>query len=477
MRLRSVFLPLVIAGLTGSSVGAQPPGYPQALPTPLPLFPANNWWNVDISGVAVDVPATAAFHSFVPNTADVHPDFGGAVDPGDPGNPEIYGMVFFTVPGNQARVPVTFDIASQSDTGWPGLPNGYPIPPAAIAQPRWIEGGHPGNDDQGSDQHMLIVDRDNRVVYETWQTRFDTGQNRWEAGSGAIFALDSNDQRPDTWTSADAAGLAILPGLIRYDEAFGTEPIRHAFRVTIQNTQNSYVFPASHRACNNPCPTTNSLPMGARLRLKTGVNPVIPGDATAAEVAAIGKIVQAMKTYGLIVADNGGNMFIQGAFDTRWNNDVLNPALHSLEAEDFDVVHLGYRPPAFASTGPASFHTLTPCRVLDTRNPPGILGGPALWPNKSRAIPMGGICGIPLTARAVSINVTTVNAPAIGTLSLYPENVATPVGSTSVSFRTGTTRANNAVVALSSDGKAVLGVRTATTAAVHFVVDVNGYFQ
>ena len=477
MRLRSVLLALSVLGFSGSPTVAQPPGYPQALPAPLPLFPASNWWNVDISSAPADTAATTDFLEFVPPTTGVHPDFGGVVDPGDPGNPEVYGMVYFTVPGNQARVPVTFDIASQSDTGWPGVPSGYPIPSAAITQPRWIEGGYPGNQDQGSDQHMLIVDRDNRLVYETWQTRWDSGQSRWEAGSGAIFALDSNDRRPDTWTSADAAGLSILPGLVLYDEAFGSQPIRHAFRVTIQNTQNAYVYPASHRACNSPCPTTSSLPMGARLRLKSNVNPVIPGDATAAEVAAIGRIAQAMKTYGLIVADNGGNLFVQGAFDSRWNNDVLNPALDSLEAEDFDVVQLGWKPPAFAGTGPTSFHTLTPCRVLDTRNPPGILGGPALWPNKSRAIPMGGICGIPLTARAVSINVTTVNAPATGTLSLYPENVAAPVNSTSVSFRTGTTRANNAVVALSSEGKAVLGVRTATTAAVHFIVDVNGYFQ
>ncbi|HMC22229.1 MAG TPA: hypothetical protein VKL19_10305, partial [Thermoanaerobaculia bacterium] len=182
------------------------------------------------------------------------------------------------------------------------------------------------------DRHMLIVDRDNRILYELYALRW-TG-SRWEAGSGAVFPLDSNARRPDGWTSADAAGLAILPGLIRYDEAFGTQPIRHAFRFTVRST-NGYVYPASHRAGS----TSGALPMGARLRLKASKDlSSYPPD--------VQRIFQAMKTYGLIVADNGTDMYISGTYDTRWNNDVLNPAFGSLTTSDFEVVQLGWQPSA-----------------------------------------------------------------------------------------------------------------------------------
>ena len=176
---------------------------------------------------------------------------------------------------------------------------------------------------------MLIVDRDNRILYELYALRW-TG-SRWDAGSGAIFPLDSNARRPDGWTSADAAGLAILPGLIRFDEANGSEPIRHAFRVTVRST-NGYVFPASHNAGD----TTGALPMGARLRLKASKN-------LSSFSAQSQRIFQAMKTYGLIVADNGSDMYVTGAMDGRWNNSELNPAFASLTAADFDVIRLGWR--------------------------------------------------------------------------------------------------------------------------------------
>jgi hypothetical protein len=154
----------------------------------------------------------------------------------------------------------------------------------------------------------------------------------WHAGSGAYFDLNANGRRPDGWTSADAAGLAILPGLVRYDEAFGTAEIRHAFRVTVRST-NGYVYPASHRAGS----TTGALPMGARLRLKAS-------KSLTSYTPEVQRIFRAMQKYGLIVADNGSDMYVSGTFDTRWNNDVLNPAFHSLNAADFEVVKLGYRP-------------------------------------------------------------------------------------------------------------------------------------
>jgi hypothetical protein len=179
---------------------------------------------------------------------------------------------------------------------------------------------------------MLIIDRDNRIDYELYAVHWTGSQ--WQAGSGAIFPLDSNARRPDGWTSADAAGLAILPGLIRYDEAFGSDPIRHAFRVTVRST-NGYVFPGSHNAGS----TSGALPMGARLRLKAGKN-------ISTFTPEVQRIFQAMKTYGLIVADNGSDMYISGTYDTRWNNDVLNPAFAALTASDFEVITLGYAPPS-----------------------------------------------------------------------------------------------------------------------------------
>ncbi len=164
--------------------------------------------------------------------------------------PDIYGMPYLVVPGSQPLEPVAFDYADESDDGAPGRPAGYPIPAEAKTQPKWIEGGFPGNSGADGDKHLLIVDRDNRLLFETWNTRCEPQGSpscTWRAGSGAVFPLDSNLRRPDGWTSADAAGLAILPGLVRYDEAFGSGPIRHAFRFTVRAT-NGYVFPASHRA-------------------------------------------------------------------------------------------------------------------------------------------------------------------------------------------------------------------------------------
>jgi len=295
------------------------------LPGPLPLFPPDNWWNTDISSAPVD-PNSAAFIGFIGTSRGLHPDFGG--DSGD----GIYGFPYIVVGATQPLVPVTFDYDDESDLGAPGRPPGYPIPEQAKTEPKWIEGGLAGNDlNAGGDRHMLIVDRDNRILYELYALRW---RGRWEAGSGAVFPLDSNARRPEGWTSADAAGLAILPGLVRYDEVYGDAPIRHAFRVTVRAT-NGYVFPASHRAGS----TSGALPMGARLRLKASKD-------IGAFPAPLQRIFQAMKTYGLIVADNGSDMYVSGTYDTRWDNDVLNPAFAALKAGDFEVVQLGWQPQA-----------------------------------------------------------------------------------------------------------------------------------
>jgi|CXWL01.1.fsa_nt_gi hypothetical protein len=302
---------------------AQPGG---PLPGPLPLFPTDNWWNVDVSNAPVE-PRAAEFLAFIGDDR-LHPDFGG--DSGD--EPEIYGLPYVSVPGSQPLVPVDFDYADESDPGAPGRPPGYPIPEDAKTQAKWIEGGYPGNADVGGDRHLLLVDRDHRLLYELYAVRWDASLGRWQAGSGAVFPLAENRRRPEGWTSADAAGLAILPGLVRYDEAYGGEPIRHAYRFTVHDS-NGYVFPASHDAGDSP----HAPPLGTRLRL-------VAGKDISGFPEPVRRVFQAMKTYGLILADNGSDMYVSGTYDRRWDNDVLNPAFGALRASDFEVIELGWQP-------------------------------------------------------------------------------------------------------------------------------------
>lgn len=293
------------------------------------IFPPDNWWNLDVTHAPVD-DNSQAFIDWIsgrtpqnPNArAQLHPDFG----------PPPYGIPYMGVSGAQPLLPVTFVLyGNQSDPGAPGQPPGYPIPDEARTLPNWIEGGVAGGG-SGGDRHMLIIDRDRGFLFETWATRWNAGQARWEAGSGAVFNLASNARRTEGWTSADAAGLAIFPGLIRADEVFGPGEIEHALRFTTRAT-NGYVWPASHEAGDDP----EAPPMGTRLRMKPTVD--ISGYP-----ASVQKIFRAMKTYGLMLADNGTDMYIQGTMDPLWDNDVLNPAFHSLDADDFEVIELGWQP-------------------------------------------------------------------------------------------------------------------------------------
>jgi len=313
-------------------------------PAPLPLFPSDNWWNADISAAPVDG-GSASYIAFINNggTRRLHPDFGGEASPG---SVDVYGMPYAIVNGSQPKQAVTFDYWDESDgvdmaTGQ-GIPF-YPIPSQAATQQHWVEGGAAGNVDQRTqgDRHLFVIDCTNRYLYELYNVYFNSSQAKWYAGSGAFFDLNANNRRPDGWTSADAAGLAIFPGLVRYDEAWNgaIADIGHAFRVTVRAT-NGYVYPASHRAGS----TAGAPPMGARLRLKTSVNGLDPALRTSDP--NVRKIFRAMQKYGLIVADNGSDMYISGTFDTRWNNDVLNPAFSTLSASDFDVVQLGWKPTA-----------------------------------------------------------------------------------------------------------------------------------
>ncbi|MCX6552122.1 MAG: hypothetical protein NTY02_14170 [Acidobacteria bacterium] len=284
------------------------------------MFPSDNWWNLDISGAPVD-PRSASFINFIGGTSRVHPDFA----------PSPYGIPFVTVHSTQPRVAIgSFRYPTESDAGVPGDAPGYPIPEEAKTVSGYIEGAIPGGGDSG-DRHMLLIDLDRWLLYELYNARWNAGASRWEAGSGAIFDMSSNARRPEGWTSADAAGLAIFPGLVRYEEVYAGAPIRHAFRVTVTRT-NGYVWPASHGAGS----TAGAVPMGTRLRLKASVN--LSGYSPALQ-----RIFQAMKSYGLIVADNGGEMFVTGTMDSRWNNDELNPAFHGLHASDFEVIQLGWK--------------------------------------------------------------------------------------------------------------------------------------
>lgn len=301
-----------------------------------PLFPADNWWNLDIRQAPVDA-NSAAYIAFINNggTRRLHPDFGGEESPG---SVAIYGMPYAVVDAGQLKSTVSFLYADESDGVGQAF---YPIPTQAITQPHWVEGGAPASIDQRSsaDRHLLMVDCSHNHLYELYNVWHDSTKGTWHAGSGAFFDMNTNQRRPQGWTSADAAGLAIFPGLVRHDEVydFTLAEIGHAFRVTVRAT-NGYVWPASHRAGS----TAGALPMGARLRLKASVNGADPALRTADP--AMQRIFRAMQKHGLIVADNGSDLYVTGTFDTRWNNDILNPAFRLLTANDFEVVQLGWNP-------------------------------------------------------------------------------------------------------------------------------------
>jgi hypothetical protein len=315
-----------------------------ALPQGAALFPADNWWNLDVSTWPVDL-ASPSYIQFVNNgsTRLLHPDLGG--NAGSSSDPfAAYGMPYVVVSGVTPADLVAVDflyssecdgVDHQTDTSFPF----YPIPTQAATQPYFVEGGEPGNIDlrNNQDRHLLIVDSDRNYLYELYNVFYSSAEGKWSAGSGAFFDMNTNQRRPDTWTSADAAGLAILPGLLRFEEVYGTTQteINHAFRVTVRSTD-GYVYPASHRAGSK----AGALPMGARLRLKASIDV-----SQRSKDANMQRIFRAMQRHGLIVADNGSDMFVTGTYDPRWNSDALNPAFRALSAGDFEVLQLGYNPP------------------------------------------------------------------------------------------------------------------------------------
>jgi hypothetical protein len=388
-----------------------------ALPDALPLFPVDNWWNLDISGWPVD-PHSANYIAFINNggTRRLHPDLGGdASTPQDPY--AVYGMPYAVVSGVTSSDLVAVDFLYWDESDGIDLTTGkslpfYPIPPAAASQPYWIEGGDPGTVDLRSsqDRHLLIVDAEHNHLYELYNVYYNPTQRKWYAGSGAFFDMNTNDRRPDTWTSADAAGLAILPGLIRHDEVYdpNSADIGHAFRVTVRST-NGYVYPASHRAGS----TSGALPMGARMRLKASVD---VNQRTADPNAR--KIFRAMQKYGLIVADNGSDMYITGTYDTRWDNGVLNPAFAALTASDFEVIQLGYNAPPAQTTTALRAVSVSPSSVTGGQTASGTVILTAAAPTEGIVVDLA--AGDPAVTLPATVTVAAGSTSASFTLNTSP---------------------------------------------------------
>src|ERR1041384_6297070 len=293
----------------------------------MPFGAPDNAWNQDISTLPVDPNSDNLIASIGASTA-LHPDFGTTYA----GAPN--GIPYIVVSGTQTRVPINF--TAYGDESDPGP---YPVPADAP-----IEGGANAT----GDRHVLVIDRDNWKLYELYSAFPVNGGTSWNAACGAAFDLNSNALRPAGWASADAAGLPIFPGLVRYDEVFEQRAITHALRFTAQRTRRAYVAPARpfassvrkrrayvaparHFASSDTSP--NRPPMGMRVRLKASfdLTPFSPNMQV---------ILRALKCYGMILADNGSNWYVSGAPDPRWNDDELS-TLKTLKGSDFEVVQMG----------------------------------------------------------------------------------------------------------------------------------------
>ncbi len=292
--------------VVGTAAGALPAA---ATPVPgaptCPTFPADSYWHARADALPVD-PSSDTYVANAGAGSALHADFGAGLDAGGP-----IGIPYTTVSGTEPKVPVVFDDADESD------PGPYPVPPGAP-----IEGGAASS----GDRHVLVVDRDHCVDYELYAAYPHGGGTSWSAGSGAVFDLTSNAMRPRGWTSADAAGLPILPGLVRYDEVAAGE-IDHPIRITLARTDRRFVWPARHQA---GVADATAAPMGAWLRLKPTVDVSRFGPQSRV-------ILRGLRDHGAIVADNGSSWFLSGVPDARWDNDDLH-GLGVLRGSDFEFV-------------------------------------------------------------------------------------------------------------------------------------------
>jgi len=293
------FIPVLFALALPAAAQAPPIG-----PNGCTVLPANNIWNTPIDQLPVS-PNSSTYVNRIGAGSPLHPDFGSGTYNGGP-----IGIPFITVPGTQTQYSATFLYASESDPGPYAMPLNAPI-----------EGGS----NSTGDRHAISIDINNCILYELYNAYPQTSS--WMADSGAIFNLASNALRPATWTSADAAGLPIFPGLVRYDEIVAGE-IRHALRFTVPSTQRAYVWPARHYASSITDPTYP--PMGVRFRLKASFN--ISGFSATNQI-----ILRALQKYGMMISDNGSAWFISGAPDSRWDNTDLH-VLTAITGSAFEVV-------------------------------------------------------------------------------------------------------------------------------------------
>jgi hypothetical protein len=300
--LAAALVALALSVLAGTSALGRPVrGAPRCQ-----IFPKDNHWNLPVDRLPVAASSDAMVGS-IGAGGGVHADFGSGLWNGGP-----IGIPYTTVAKRQRKAPVKFDYADESDKG------PYPIPPSAP-----IEGGRSAS----GDRHVIVVDRDACKLYELFAAYPQDGGRSWKAGSGAIWSLRSNKVRPATWTSADAAGLPILPGLARYED-LQKGGIDHALRFTAARTRRAFIYPARHYASSLTDPDLPA--MGQRLRLKASFD--VAGFPPQARAVLI-----ALKRYGMILADNGSNWFISGAPDKRWSNDDLH-TLGRVHGSDFEVV-------------------------------------------------------------------------------------------------------------------------------------------
>ncbi len=285
----------------GTKVSSPPVSGPSV--SGVPVFPSDYIWNTRIDSLPVD-PRSEEYVRTIGSSAYLHADFGSGRYEGN-----LIGIPYNIVDGSHEKTTVTFQYADESDAG------PYPIPDNPL-----IEGG--------SDHHMVIIDKDAMILYELYAAE-PQADGSWVAGSGAVFDLSGYTLRPSGWTSADAAGLAILPGLVRFDEV-RDEEINHALRFTAPSTRRAYIWPARHYASSVMDPAYP--PMGQRFRLKSSFN-------TAGYPKQAQTILEALKKYGMILSDNGAPWYITGAPDERWDNDALH-TLRQLKGSDFEAVDI-----------------------------------------------------------------------------------------------------------------------------------------
>jgi PKD domain len=324
----AALLALLVAVLLVALAGAAPARaaeYGDGAPIPFLLLPADNPWNTRVDTLPLD-PNSADYIAHMSPGTGLHPDFGTVWEGAR------IGIPYIVVPGTQPKVPIHFtEYGDESD------PGPYPIPPSAP-----VEGvGGPFGD---GDRHVLVLDADNQVLYELYHG-YKQADGSWNAGSGAVFDLTSNALRPEGWTSCDAAGLPILPGLARYDEIVGEGVLDHALRFTVSQSQQACVYPATHYASDSSDPDLP--PMGLRVRLRadfdvSGFPPVVQ------------TLLRGLKKYGMMVADNGADWYVGGAPDPRWDDEALH-SLDQVTGADFEVVDSrALLPGAFSVSLPAT---------------------------------------------------------------------------------------------------------------------------